>query len=282
MKNIARAITVILTLLLLAACAANTGEEDSDHDGEIDDLTASEAVGTSSEALVGSFCATPEYSSSPGYLCAAPFAGRKSSNTCFMFPAARAALARAGVPASDLTQTFGDARASAGTHCPEPGTWFSAATDMAPGYDTCSRVRRLRAQGFAAWYRGPPMGVHIHAVYAGANSKPSLGRQVDSFLAGNNGLASNTYDSICPITATEKAAVSRVRGGGSANAGGGGGSGSGNNTACYPNGYYCGGNKVAGDSRSLYRCNASGTGAALVQACAGGCSVNAGTHDSCN
>jgi hypothetical protein len=51
---------------------------------------------------------------------------------------------------------------------------------------------------------------------------------------------------------------------------------------CFPNGDYCGGDKVAGDPNSLYTCNSDGTTATLVQACANGCAVNLGSNDSCN
>jgi hypothetical protein len=56
----------------------------------------------------------------------------------------------------------------------------------------------------------------------------------------------------------------------------GGGSGS-----CVSGGLYCGGDKVAGDPNTLYRCNGSGT-PTLVEHCAEGCDVNPGSDDSCN
>jgi hypothetical protein len=57
-------------------------------------------------------------------------------------------------------------------------------------------LARLAGAGFAAWYRkdgedgwrGPP---HIHAVWAGSRLKPVLRQQVQSWLAGRNGLGSN-------------------------------------------------------------------------------------------
>jgi hypothetical protein len=45
-------------------------------------------------------------------------------------------------------------------------------------------------------------------------------------------------------------------------------------------GLYCGGDKVTGDSGTLYRCNGSGA-PTVVEHCAAGCSVNSGTNDSC-
>jgi hypothetical protein len=49
---------------------------------------------------------------------------------------------------------------------------------------------------------------------------------------------------------------------------------------CVPGGYYCGGDKVVGDSNSIYQCE-SGHKGKLVQRCASGCAVNSGTDDSC-
>lgn len=264
-------VATFVTLPFVPACNTLEGDaDDDDRHGEAE-MSADEEVATTTEGLT--LCAPTLPSGDPGFRCAGVFSGRKSSNSCYMFSAARAALANAGVPTSELIQTFGDARASAGTHCPEPGTSQSAATDIAPG-DGCGRTRRLRMQGFAAWYRVPPtFGYHIHAVYAGAPVlKQSLRNQVDSFLRGGNGLATERPDGVCPITAAERAAVQRVRNGG--NAGGGG-------TQCFPNGTYCGGNKVSGDPGSLYRCNANGDGAALEMKCANGCSINPEKNDTC-
>jgi hypothetical protein len=49
---------------------------------------------------------------------------------------------------------------------------------------------------------------------------------------------------------------------------------------CYPGGYYCGGDKVVGDSRILYMCT-GGTSGNPVRVCPGGCQINQGTNDSC-
>lgn len=50
---------------------------------------------------------------------------------------------------------------------------------------------------------------------------------------------------------------------------------------CVAGGLYCGGDKVSGNASTLYRCN--GTAApSVVEQCGNGCSVNAGTDDSCN
>lgn len=49
---------------------------------------------------------------------------------------------------------------------------------------------------------------------------------------------------------------------------------------CSPGGFYCGGDKVVGDAKTLYKCNGPGT-PTVVQKCALGCVVNAGRDDSC-
>jgi muramidase (phage lysozyme) len=49
---------------------------------------------------------------------------------------------------------------------------------------------------------------------------------------------------------------------------------------CVAGSNYCGGDKVKGDSRSLYRCNADGSGT-LITKCGGGCRINLGNDDSC-
>jgi Peptidase family M23 len=49
---------------------------------------------------------------------------------------------------------------------------------------------------------------------------------------------------------------------------------------CVPGGYYCGGDKVSGDPKTLYRCQGPGT-PAVAQRCTAGCKVNSGVDDSC-
>lgn len=208
--------------------------------------------------------------------CPAPFTCKHSSSPSRMFSGAHAAMLRAGVTDASLIQTFGDAPASVGTHCPEPGVTWSAATDISSGSSPCTRTRALRMQGFAAWSRTPPsFSSHIHAVYAGTPAlKSSLKSQITSFLAGRNGLKNNAIETNCAITTAEKNAVRAVR--------------DGNNPppppqpgTCVPGGFYCGGDKVTGNANTLHRCNADGKTAAVVRACKHGCSVNPGDDDSC-
>ena len=205
--------------------------------------------------------------------CAQPYTCGHSTSTSYMYSKAITAMNAAGLNSGLIMQSYGDAPASVGTHCPEPGHSYSAATDFASGSSPCTRTRALRAKGFAAWYRVPPsFSRHIHAIYPGAPGlKSSLRSQVSSFLSGRNGLASNGVDTICPITSAEKAAVIRARDGSESSPSGGN---------CVPGGLYCGTDKVDGHRNSLYRCN-SNHSASLVRACAHGCSINSGDDDSC-
>lgn len=253
-KILALLVTGLLASPLLGACAASPDDsEDQSGDQEMDD---SDAIATGNDALGSCYCAQP-------YTC-----GHSTSPT-FVYPAAETAFEAIGIPHSEYLQTFGDAKASVGTHCPEPGTHYSAATDLTTSSHPCERVHALRMHGFAAWYRFPPsFSPHIHAVYAGTPVlKSSLKNQIQSFLEGRNGLVSNAIDTACPITQAEKNAVAAVHNGGG--------------TKCVAGGYYCGGDKVTGSSSSLYRCDAGGASATLVKHCANGCRVNPGTDDAC-
>lgn len=58
---------------------------------------------------------------------------------------------------------------------------------------------------------------------------------------------------------------------------------SGQDDACRPcvvGGLYCGGDKISGDSSTLYRCTSDGTGT-VVKHCAHGCGVHSGSDDAC-
>ncbi len=223
------------------------------------DGTEQEVVQGAEEALGGS-----------GHYCPAPYTGGHSSSPRYMYPGAHGAMLAAGVSDAALIQTFGDAPASVGTHCPEPSVSYSDATDIDPGASPCGRVHALRMQGFAAFYRVPPsFSHHIHAVYAGAPvMKQSLKGQLNSFYAGRNGLVSNSIETNCRITQEEIDAVRAVASG---HTGGGGGGGGGSGGGCVVHGTYCGGDKVGGDASTLYRCN--GATASEVQHCANGWDV---------
>jgi hypothetical protein len=80
------------------------------------------------------------------------------------------------------------------------GKSYTGAVDISVRCLTEAQIKtlldRLADAGFAGWYRrqglddwsGPP---HIHAVWAACRLKPFLQYQVESWLAGSNGLDSN-------------------------------------------------------------------------------------------
>lgn len=136
-----------------------------------------------------------------------------------LHPRASDALRAAGVSASRIMQTIGNAAASAGTHA-QDGTFqghpYSAATDISVSglsqTQIANLLEKLAKVGFAAWYRHTGhdgwSGVnHIHAVYANCLMKSSLRSQVRSWLAGRNGLVSNTIYQFHHFSSAAKAAV---------------------------------------------------------------------------
>ena len=141
-----------------------------------------------------------------------------------LHPDASDRLRCAGVPAERITQTIGNAVASAGTHGADGtanGLAYSAATDISTrGLSTAdihALLNRLANQGFAAWYRWPghdgwpsSEAPHIHAIYVGCRMKASLRSQVTGWLAGRNGLVSNTVYGFHSWTAAQRALVRAV------------------------------------------------------------------------
>jgi hypothetical protein len=204
-----------------------------------------------------------------------------------LHPRASDALRAAGVTASRIVQTIGNAAASAGTHAQDGtvnGHPYSAATDLSVSGLSNAQIQNLLARlakvGFAAWFRFPghdgwPASEvrHIHAVYANAKMKASLRSQVRSWLVGRNGLVSNTLYGFFHWTAAEKAVVRgkfTQSAQGTTNAG----------STCVVGGDYCGGDKISGDKNTLFRC--TGTGApAVVKKCANACVVHSGSDDTC-
>jgi len=124
-------------------------------------------------------------------------------------PVASDALRKAGFSEDDVSQGLGNAPASKGTHLAEPGSKYTAAVDLRTSgkskQEISAMVERLRAQGFAAWYRDWSGNEHIHAVYAGIPLKDSLQNQVQSFMQGGTGLAGGGNDGT--ITAQDKSTV---------------------------------------------------------------------------
>jgi hypothetical protein len=123
-----------------------------------------------------------------------------------LHPYASDGLRFVGIGASGISQTIGNAAASAGTHA-QDGTFmgfaYSAATDIRllgrSEAQIAALLDKLASVGFAAWYRKPGSdgwpsydAAHIHAVYVGVPMKLILRNQVRDWLVGKNGLASHT------------------------------------------------------------------------------------------
>ncbi len=120
-----------------------------------------------------------------------------------LHPRASDALRSAGVASWRITQTIGNAPASAGYHA-QDGTFdghaYSAATDLSVSGLSSAQIHnlleRLARVGFAVWYRkngvdGWTGANHLHVVYANSKMKSQLRAQVRSWLVGRNGLVSN-------------------------------------------------------------------------------------------
>ena len=127
------------------------------------------------------------------------------------FDAYIAACFAAQVSPERIVQTLGQAAASHGTHgrdgsfTNEQGNTeaYSAAVDLSvkhPRLLVCEReemLRRLWANGFAAWYRQAPEfpnNEHCHCIYVALPMKRSLRDQVHMFLAHRSGLVSERAD----------------------------------------------------------------------------------------
>ncbi|HET9624476.1 MAG TPA: hypothetical protein VFP84_24055 [Kofleriaceae bacterium] len=203
-----------------------------------------------------------------------------------LHPRASDALRSIGVTAGRILQTIGNAPASAGTHA-QDGTFeghaYSAATDLSVSGLSNTQIKNLLSKlakvGFAAWFRWPghdgwPASEvrHIHAVYANSKMKASLQSQVRSWLAGRNGLVSNTTYTFFTWPAADKTAVRNKFAQSDEGTTNGG-------SSCVVGGLYCGGDKISGDKNTLFRCT---TGApTVVKKCAQGCAVHPGSDDSC-
>ena len=121
-------------------------------------------------------------------------------------PAASDELRCAGVTAAMISQTIGNAAASAGYHAQDGtigGAPYTAAVDLRVSGMSQTAIRallsRLADGGFAGYYRWPghdgwPSSeiAHIHAVYAGVPMKSELRGQISDWEHGKNGLATHT------------------------------------------------------------------------------------------
>jgi hypothetical protein len=136
-----------------------------------------------------------------------------------LHPRASDGLRAAGVQAWRITQTIGNATASAGYHKADGtvnGRAYTAAVDLSTSGLSTSQIHnlleRLAKVGFAVWYRkngsdGWSGSNHIHAVYANCKMKTQLRSQVRSWLVGRNGLVSNTIYNFHKFSATAKSVV---------------------------------------------------------------------------
>jgi hypothetical protein len=136
-----------------------------------------------------------------------------------LHPRASDALRAAGVQAWRITQTIGNAPASAGYHAQDGtvnGRPYTAAVDLSVSGMTSTQIHnlleRLAKVGYAGWYRksgsdGWSGANHIHAVYANCKMKTQLRSQIRSWLVGRNGLVSNTIYKWHTFSALAKSVV---------------------------------------------------------------------------
>ncbi len=136
-------------------------------------------------------------------------------------PRASDELRCAGVAGGSISQTIGNAAASAGYHARDghiDGAPYCAATDLSTRGMTNSQVRallsRLADGGFAAFHRQPGRdgwpsseARHIHAVYVGVPMKSQLRGQVSDWLNGRNGLASHSRYTFWQPSEAQKRAI---------------------------------------------------------------------------
>lgn len=130
----------------------------------------------------------------------------------------------AGLDAGDISQTIGNAAASAGTHAQDgtiDGKAYCAATDLRVASLTDGEVRQLldalATQGFAAFFRDPgndgwpsTEARHVHAIYVGVPMKAALRAQVQDWLAGRNGLASHGAYTFYQASPAKKLAIQEL------------------------------------------------------------------------
>jgi len=132
-----------------------------------------------------------------------------------LHPGALQALQMIAV-AHRITQAMNNTSARRNVHQTDGtlnGRAYSGAVDISVRCLTAGQIKmllsRLADVGFAGWYRkdgqddwsGPP---HIHAVWVGCNLKPVLQRQVESWIAGRNGLGGDQPYQFWQATATMK------------------------------------------------------------------------------
>ena len=137
-----------------------------------------------------------------------------------LHPDASDALRALGITTDRISQTIGNAPASAGTHGVDgtaDGLPFSAATDLRTGGMTETAIayelEALGTAGFAAWYRqtgrdGWSGVTHIHVVWVSVGIKHSLRDQAHDYCNWKNGLVSHA---IYTFHHFSQAAIDEVR-----------------------------------------------------------------------
>jgi hypothetical protein len=215
---------VALAALLLAACAAPSSDaggggaaagdpSTGDHAGlPADPVPPDEPAppdGTDPDAGLAADASGPTThdaaANPPPDACALAVVPKAPYVKYGLHPDASDALASLGFTADRISQTIGNAPASAGTHAQDgtaQGKPYSAATDLRIVGLSETQIRALLGKlahvGFAAWYRKPGYdgwpsydAPHIHAVWVGAPMKQILRSQVHDFAVGKNGLANH-------------------------------------------------------------------------------------------
>lgn len=141
-----------------------------------------------------------------------------------LHPDASDALRVLGITAAQITQTIGNAAASAGTHAKDgvvDGKDYGAATDISVRGMTDATIKKflndMTQYGFAGWYRKPGSdgwpaseAPHFHVIYVGAPMKLLLRNQCRDFFVNKNGLASHTTYQYVTWTAAQRDAVKAV------------------------------------------------------------------------
>ncbi len=121
-------------------------------------------------------------------------------------------LRRLGIAPERVTQGLGTHPASAGIHGIDGtvnGRSYGAAFDLETADLTPPETRallgRLRGAGLVCWWRLPGVsfppatvagietGPHIHGVDPNVRCKPRLTRQIEDYIAGNNGIEAGRY-----------------------------------------------------------------------------------------
>lgn len=107
-----------------------------------------------------------------------------------------------------ITQTLGNAAASAGAHKKDgeiDGKPYCAATDISIRGLERSQIKtllnELAKQGFAGWFRDWDGNEHCHVIYCGLPMKPMLDAQIHDWLSGKDGLSGHAKSEF--VVATE-------------------------------------------------------------------------------